>query len=548
MPRHQETLRRALPGAQPLLAYVTADRAALYRVIVDLLFSRVEQYQTPLRAEEVLSGIRAAATAEDDPHVVTADLAGVESCLDQLAIWGNVSRTRDQLHSTSLRLYENRGYVYGLTQAGEAAHRALQVLEEDLERSGGLQSTMLRNVGMLLLAIESELERLAPDPAVLFTRIEELHANFRSMTSSASVFMQQVDRLLSDPTLDSASFRLFKADTIAYLNGFIDDLERSSATIQDTLRRLLSHKELDHRIRLAATVSGEFPLNDTNPASAWSERVRMRLNGLHTWFCGAPGSTPQVELLQRRATSAVLGIVTAIERLSEARNRSAGGMEDFLAVARLFQRAASDEEGHRLYRGIMGLAAARHFTLAEEDADLVPPTASWWEAPAVEVPAKLRTAGRAEHVRRASRVPDYTASKAAAAEQARAHQRQVDVAAAELCALGKVRMSELPVLSDAVFDLLMSMIEAALHSSPSSDDGTRQATSLDGRLSVQLMPPLGDSVAQVTTARGKMICQDYTVRIHSASIPPAPAGAAVPEPRTGPASPETASEVHDAIT
>ncbi|MGI5255474.1 TIGR02677 family protein [Actinacidiphila glaucinigra] len=526
---------------------MTADRATLYRAIVDLLFARAERYETQLRADEVLTGISAAGPDGFDDGLLP-DLESVESCLNQLAAWGNVARTRDRLHSTSLRHYENRGYVYGLTQAGEAAHRALQVLEEDVERSGGLQSAMLRNVQSVLLALEEDLACPVVDPAAVFTRLEELHSSFRSMTSSASVFMQQVDRILTDTTVDPAVFRLFKADTIAYLRGFIDDLEATTGAIQGALRSLLGRDDLQDLLRLAATASGDFPLGQDSqePTAAWARRVQGRLEGLYVWFCGTEGSTAQVELLQRRATSAVLGIVTAVERLGEAHGKSSGGAADFLALARVFQQAVSDEEGHRLFRALLGLAPARHFTLGEEDADLVPPTTSWWDAPSVEVPAKLRTAGRAEYIRRASRVPDYRVSKAAVAEQVRQQQERVDAAAAVLCALGPVAMSGLPHLEEAPFDLLIGLVETALHSAPISDEGTRQGTSLDGRLSVRLTPPAGDQVARVETRRGALVCRDYTVHVQSAAVAGMPLEG-VPEPRLEPAGREDRSGVRDAV-
>ena len=173
---------------QPLLRYAThATHAPVYREIVDLFSEAAAGYASRLRAEDVHAALVAQATPppDDDPAGTALTVAEVAERLERLVDWGNLSRDHDSSRATTLDAYERVAYVYDLTPGGEAAHEALQTLEEGLRRVGGLQSVALHQIEELLAELHLLLLADEPDGPRAYAVCEDLHARFKSLTGNA---------------------------------------------------------------------------------------------------------------------------------------------------------------------------------------------------------------------------------------------------------------------------------------------------------------------------------------------------------------------------
>ena len=116
------------------------------------------------------------------------------------------------------------------------------------------------------------------------------------------------------------------------------------------------------------------------------------------------------------------------------RRREQSRYGDLLTLARWFAEA-DDATAHAPWASAFGLYSCRHLGFAaDDDADPVPPTASWWRTPSAEVPVALRAYGARTIRGRAGRRDDYSEAKAARlAERERAERRR-DAALAEIAA------------------------------------------------------------------------------------------------------------------
>jgi uncharacterized protein (TIGR02677 family) len=507
---------------QQLLTYASINDAPLYRAIIEIFITAADAYQTRLRLADVL-----AVLSEPGGWPEPVDLTELDRRLEQLCEWGNLYHERDDALTNSLAEFEGRGYVYYLTPGGEAAHAAVEALEDGLERTGGLQTAMLRHI-LDVLEATVVLVRTGGDDDQLFTTLEDLHASFRALTANATLFMQTVSRVLHAPALDPERFQAFKAETVAYLTTFIDDLGTLTTAICLKLADwdALPGQQVTSALRRAGAASGQRDLErpDRNVAAEYAAAARGRIAGIAAWFIGADGSAPRSRTLSAAANTAVLGILSAAERLREQLTRPSSRAEDLTVLARLFACAPTDEDAHELWRAAFGLSPSRHVALAHPDDEKTASSVSWWDAQAVEVPASLRTTGRAEAVRRATRIPDNTAAKrqAAMAERRRAEAADAEVAA--LLALGERPLSQLPKLTPAAFDLLVALIEIALRATPDGR-GAHTAVSRDGRYRITMTPLAGTAQLRVP-GRGQLTLRDYHVAItgtiHRGASPAAP--------------------------
>ena len=511
------TMRRRF-DRQPLLRYATVREAPVYREIMEIFADAAAGYASRLSPEEVHAALSArllSHSEETDDGVPS--IAEVSARLEQLWRWGNLSQDFDTARATSLESYERTAYVYDLTPGGEAAAAALATLDEALRRVGGLQAVALRQIEEMLAQLVSAMREPHPDGERIYGLCEDLHTRFKSLTANAALFMQKVNRLLAVPSIDVHEFALFKADTIAYLNDFIGDLDVLAGHIRARLDALDLIDAGTVRIALAAgeTASGQIVLDGDMSTLTWAHLAQAHLTGLAEWFRAEAGARTGAAALYGKARAAILGITRAAERIRESSSSPSSRSADLLSLAARFEAAGSDDEAHRLWHAAFGLSPARHLGIVLDD-DTVPAAASWWEArAAVHLSRQLRAGGRTDYVRRAKHVADRSAAKLALMASARSAQQRAADAAQTLTRLGAVRISEINTRAGGPVDpivlrLLASLIYRALQAGQRRD-GTRHAVSVDGTMQIDLAESLTPSAARLVAATGIWTLPDYHV-------------------------------------
>jgi len=503
---------------QPLLRYATVSDAPVYREIMEIFAQAAAGYTGRLSPEDV----HAALSARLDPGVDDLgddmpSVADVKKRLEQLFLWGNLSQDYDTTRATSLESYEKSAYVYDLTPGGEAADEALAALGDALRRVGGLQAVALRQIEEMLGQLVSVLCMPQPDGERVYALCEDLHTRFKSLTANAALFMQKVNRLLAAPVLDPRDFLLFKADTIAYLNDFIKDLDILAGHIRARLDALdrIDSAVLKAALAAGQAASGQILLDSGEDSLTWAFLAQTHLTGLAEWFRGEAGASTGAGALYEKARAAVLGITRAAERIRESSSSPSSRSADLLNLAARFEAAESDDDAHRLWHAAFGLSPARHLGIVLDD-DTVSASASWWENRcAVTVARQLRASGHTDYVRKARQVADRSAAKQALAASARATQQRAERAAHALTRLGVVSISEINTqvggpVDPAMLRLLASLLYRALRGGRRRD-GTRHALSVDGTMQIEVAEPLPPRAARLEASTGTWTLPDYRI-------------------------------------
>jgi uncharacterized protein (TIGR02677 family) len=283
------------------------------------------------------------------------------------------------------------------------------------------------------------------------------------------------------------------------------------------------------RFLSAAVAAAELPpaLPGADPSAAWVADQLERWHGVASWFLASAAGPPRVERLHAVAVEAVVKLGRSLSRLNERRARAADRAADFRALARWFASAPDDEAAHALWVAAFGLHPARHLTLAEDDPERTRPEASWWDAPPVDVPVRLRTRGAVARSGRPPPVLDFSDGRAWVAVRRRRERAQVEAALSRFAGRGALHLSDLPALETAELDQLLALLDEAL-SARRTADGTRRARTADGRLEIVLRLPADDRPWVVLDAPGgRLRCRDYQVEV----APAAEGGAAGPARR-----------------
>ena len=109
-----------------LFRHVTADKAVLYRTILDAFVAARRQYRLQLRPDEVLAE---AGWTDKEPSAEDVNMA-----LSQLSEWGNLQSQPDTARVSNLNDFYRARFLYRLSVGGEAVETALSTFSHSLRR------------------------------------------------------------------------------------------------------------------------------------------------------------------------------------------------------------------------------------------------------------------------------------------------------------------------------------------------------------------------------------------------------------------------------
>jgi uncharacterized protein (TIGR02677 family) len=500
------------PGRLRTFAYVTADKAALYRAVMRVFVEAKASFTLHLRPLEVAATL---------PEPV--DLEAIEAALAQLCEWGNLDAHPDTADVATVEEFYRPRYLYQLTPEGEAAERALAAYEAALAQRGELQSAALSDIAGLLGELAALAEAPEADGAKVHRTLRALRDRFEELTARAQAFMSSLQRTIDLQGVEVARFLAYKETLIGYLERFIGELVIAAADIGATIGRIEA-RGVGSLLRLAAARDLADALDPT-PAdhAAALTSWEARWGGLRSWFVGRPRAPAQAEVLRARARAAIPALLLAVAGIHDRRVTRSDRGTDLRTLARWFAEADSDAAAHRLWRVAFGLAPARHLLVDVATLDAraerpVPAATSWLEAPPLRIAPRLRASGR--HLRRGrpNDVIDRSDAKALLAAAAAEEARQLVAARRRLATGARARLSDLGVLDPAEFALFLDLLGDALSARVGAAE-TVEVASSDGTMHVRLEPAADGRTATIETAAGRFSGPDHYITIEDLVAP-----------------------------
>jgi uncharacterized protein (TIGR02677 family) len=495
--------------AKELFRHVSAEKAAVYRSILDAFAGAKRQFRLHMRPDEVL--------AEGEWAGNAPSVEEVQAALAQLTEWGNLQSQPDTARVGSLSDFYRARYLYRLSQGGEAVEAAMEVFIRSVKRRAELQTVALEDIANRLQTLKKLAAEPTPDDAMVHETLRDLVRVFEGLAENAQAFMAGISRSLELQQADATAVAGYKKRLIDYLDRFIGDLVSRSGMIALRIRELqpliipLLAQAAAREARDAAPGSDEQDHAEYLSAAnyAWQERWK----GLQGWFIQSGHSQPQSELLRSKARSAIPQLLTAIAAINERRSGRSDRSADFRVLASWFANCADDQQSHRLARAAFALNPARHFSLNTNATD-VPATTPWSEAPPLQIHPRLREYGEATPRGPLARVKDRNEERELLARQATEEQQQIEAARARFAHGNPLRLSELGQLDPHAFRLFLSLLGEALTSQHSPEHSVERQTG-DGLLRLHLQPLGADTQAEIRTDAGTFRGRDHLLTVTS---------------------------------
>lgn len=491
-------------------AHLNADKCSLYRDILRAFTRARSSFTLHLRPSEMQSVL----TEEDAKHYPIDE---IEAALAQLCEWGNIEAHRDTSDVETVEAFYRPRYLYQLTNAGEAAERAISAFHGALIQPGELQSRALEDIQRHLGELEILADQTPPDQGKVSQVLDLLSLRFESLTSRAQTFMRSLQRQIDLQGVELEVFIAYKEKLIDYLERFIEGLVVATAEVGQRIERI---EELGVNRLLVAAAERETSDAIAQTPEMKAEAIILwtrRWAGFRNWFIGRDGRPSQAEVLRARSRSAVPALLAAIAGINERRISRSDRVADLKTLACWFAEAESDSDAHRLWRASFGLTATRHIevnadTLALRDHEPIASNVSWFDAPCVTLSPRLRKSGRNPAKGPARSIIDRREGKAALAKFAKDEAAQIEAAQVRLATGRRMRLSEIGHVDPSAFALFLDLLGKALGGYLKSDEPV-EADSSDGSLHIRMEPTKDDHPACIDTDDGIFHGKDYFVTV-----------------------------------
>lgn len=437
----------------------------------------------------------------------------LQRALDALVGWHLLESTQDHgAHYATPEEFERKNLQWSLTARGEAAIGGLLHALDALRHAVGLQPAVLDAIGDGLSDLAELLATAGTaSDARIHIRLAEVESHLTALVTSVRQFNSHLQQLVREDATDDDVFVEVKRRTVAYLEEYVDGVERPQRRVAAAVGRL-SDAGVATLFDRALAGANLAPIAGDDPAPAWLDERARRWAALCAWFAPSDGSSPRIIGLLDIARTAIVELLRVLERRWDSRRRSASIAQDYRRLADLFAAVPGEDEAHRLFAAAFGLWPARHAHLGPVDGETRAPTTAWAAAAGVDVVPALRTTGTLVNAGRSRPVADparWRAHRQRAQAEALASE---DAVRLTLATGGAARLSAFGRLPADAFAELLALLGAALDA-PSGSDGARRAMSVDGRVEVVLTDPGDHRQATLHTAAGTLRGPDLLVSI-----------------------------------
>jgi uncharacterized protein (TIGR02677 family) len=501
-------------GPHPVLRYAVAPEAERYRRIMRVIYAEHRNFGLRLSPEAVAGRLRDAFALELDPP-------SLQASLDQLYEWGALDREYDtSLARTARELRRNR-FTYDLRPAGKRTEQLLQELDQLSDSYGALEGGRLAAIRDAL----AQLARVHAEPGHaggdLRQQFERLIGEVERLHEGASNFMSRLNRIVAtSEQVDENEFDRCKGALIEHLQGFRRDLRRHADDIAAGLRTIerLGPERMIARIVLDVELPVVLGVTPEEIAAQRHAELLDQWHGVWSWFIDERERSSPWAALTVKVIDAIRAILDIAERIIDRRTLRADRARACQHLARLVHDAPEDE-AVGIVVAAFGIAAPRHVGVPEDDPEALasPAQTSWLAAPPAPVTAHLRRpGGRMPGAGRGAPIVDTAAVAARLRERARREREELAALLERFAGRGPIRLSDIARFGTVEFGHLLHWIGRA-YETPAHDDGTRRASSRDGRAAVLLRPPAADEPPVVLAVpQGRFTTANYRLEVRTA--------------------------------
>ena len=432
-------------------AYLTAENARRYRVILRYFYMQYEKIKYWMEQEEI--------HRELSSHPEFSDYT-IDQCrqdLDALVNWGNLLTMQDTKRVTSIEAFKNRQYRYQLAEYSVEIERMTIRLEKLFVEGASLEPTLLEKIRIELSRIFEISEK---SPLDVYGWWNSLNNDFIRLNQNYQDYMRDLNSARAEELMKTAQFLMYKDKLIEYLRSFVKGLQLNVGVIEEIMRRIMP-ATLEQIYQKTVEYELSIPRLDMEPdREELYERTRGRFASMQEWFMEVGGVQSEASRLFDMTNESIRRITRYATQISEQFTSGANRKEEYRKLCETFLSCSSLKEAHCLSAVVFGVEKPMHLK-----GDFQKTTDSINAGIYEEPPCALEIAPRIREYREKTErsfIRDYTAEKEQAKKEEMEKQEKEQLMMDSFLKNGEIHFNKLPVLEKSARNILLRWLARAL--------------------------------------------------------------------------------------
>lgn len=339
-------------------AYLSADNAHRYRVILRIAYNQYEKMKFWLYKEDIYEQIKEIEDFEE------YNIDNLKQDLDSLEYWGNLTTIQDTGKAKTLEEFKNRKFRYQISPNTIELERTLIKLESMNEISrGSLEISLierfkdtLKNIKNLELCEEHD----------IFTWWDTLNRDFKILNENYQDYISTFSSPKTEEMLKTTEFLTFKEKFIRYLRNFIKGLQIHVPDIRmvfDTIDDDLIKESIKNTI--------VYEKNNISLDKEYNIEEAFNLNygryiNMKQWFIGDGKNISMIDSLLDNTNEIIRKITRYALQIIEMETSGGSRKQEYKTLINIFNNCEDVEEAHKLSAVVFGVISSRHI-ICESD-------------------------------------------------------------------------------------------------------------------------------------------------------------------------------------
>lgn len=332
-------------------AYLTAENAARYRVILRFFYMEYEKIKYWMNQEEVF--------LELVSHNEFADYT-MDKCrqdLDMLVKWGNLLTVQDTKKVTSIEAFRNRQFRYQLSDYSVEIERLMVRLEHLEVEGASLEPTLLERLKLELSKIQEIKEQTADKICGWWNNINN---DFIRLNQNYQDYMRDLNGAKAEELMKTKEFLVFKDRLIEYLRSFVKGLQLNASAIELKIKQI-TDQDMEYIFQKIVEYEMSIPRIDgeVNESELYA-KAKGRWQSIHTWFCTDGARESEASRLFDLTNENIRKITRYATQISEQFSFGANRKEEYRQMAQIFLKCRTIQEAHKLSSVVFGVESPMH--------------------------------------------------------------------------------------------------------------------------------------------------------------------------------------------
>ena len=346
-------------------SYLSVPNAPTYRKIMRCFYREYEKMNYQLYKEDIYQLVK------QDKEFENYTMEQMVLDLDALVKWKNLTPIQDPGRVYTIADYKNKQYRYSMSEYAVEIERLTVRLENIFLESGNLSTNYFGRIEKSLKEAKFMVGVTSKDINEWWHMLQE---DFKRLNQNYQDYLRDFYSGRSDRLMKSVEFMIHKDKFIAYLNDFVQELQRHSKQIEQILVEISPIMETDI---LEKVVQSELDIPHAllemhgNAEPTVRENVWGKWNSLKHWFLDLDGHESESKKVLKITNDVIRNIIQNAALIVQEQNWGISRKDDYRKFLELFLNCNDMEEAHRLSAHVFGVQHIQHFKTnvpREEDA------------------------------------------------------------------------------------------------------------------------------------------------------------------------------------